>query len=68
MTVGVEDVKAVRHGVVRGPRDCDAGLRQRRERGAQLVVALADLQPEVVHPDAASAGRRGRVGADLDRQ
>ena len=48
----------------------DGGARRldRGQRGAQVVVAVADVQPEVVHPDPAPRRDRRGVGADLNEQ
>ena len=48
--------------------DGDAGFLTAAERGAQLVVGVADLESEVVEADMPARRQGLRVLADLDEQ
>src|SRR6266478_5555463 len=52
VAVGILDVEAVRHAVIRCTDDLRAGRLERVTRLAQLVVGLADLQSEVIKAEA----------------
>jgi hypothetical protein len=67
-TIPLAEAKAVRDGVVAGAQDRRAGLDQPVASFAQLIVAVADFQPEVVHPEPPPGRQRGGVLADLDQQ
>src|SRR5579863_3473401 len=68
VAIGVEQVHAVRYAVIGHAGDLNAGLAQPRDRGAEFVVVFADLEPEVIHPDARLVRNRRGVTADLNEQ
>src|ERR1700686_84875 len=68
VAVGIEDVQAVGHRVIARTHDGHARLLDVLHRIAQLVVAVADLEPEVVEPDVPPLRQRLGVLPDLDEQ
>src|SRR5581483_306964 len=56
VAVGVDDAERVGDRVVAGADDAHPRLLQPAQCGAQLVVAVAHLEAEVVHADAAAGG------------
>src|ERR1700676_5375928 len=54
VAVGVAQIQAVREAVVARPDDLGPMLAERCQRVAKVVVGVADLEAEVVHPDPAS--------------
>ena len=68
VSVGIGDVEAVAHGVIAHADHMHAGLLATTHGVAQFVVRVADLEPEVIEADVASARQRLRVLAHLDEQ
>src|ERR1019366_6094108 len=66
ISVGVGDVEAVGHAVVRGTHHVHVIIPQHVQRIAKFVVTRADLESEVVHSHAPTRGERRRLGADFD--
>src|SRR3984893_1885521 len=68
VAVGVEDVQAVGHRVIARTHDGRARFLDVLHGVAQLVVAVADLEAEVIEPDVPSLGKRLGILPHLDEQ
>src|ERR1700736_5870645 len=68
VAVRVEDVEAVGDRVVARAHNAHARRLNVLDRVAQLVVAVADLEPEVIQPDMPSFWERLGILAHLDEQ
>src|SRR5579864_4657483 len=68
VAVGIQDVQAVADGVIAGADHAHARRLATADRRAQLIVRIADLEPEVVQAHVASTRQWQRVLAHLDQQ
>jgi len=66
--VGILDVERMSNRMVTGSRDEHPGRLTSAERSAEFVVAGADFQTEVVHPDSVASSQRLSVMTNLDEE
>jgi hypothetical protein len=66
--VGILDVERMGNRMVACSRDEHPGRLTRSERGTEFVVAGADFQTEVVHPDSVASAHRLSVMTNLNEE
>ena len=66
--IRIADVQAVRHVVVRGTDEGHVRFHQPRKCGPQFIVAIADLEPEVIQANASAYRNRSGSGTDLNEE
>ena len=54
--------------MIRGTDEGHVRFHQPRKCGTQFIVAIADLEPEVIQANTPANRNRGRRGADLDEE